>query len=234
MTILVDKKDIVVPGQVVAEGDDYLIHRGIYKQDQKYFANTVGVFDVRKDKLQVRPLKGNYYPSVGDTVIGLIDDVMLTAWKVNIGGPYPAILLASNATRDNFDPIKDDTRKIYSYGDAIKAEIISFDRTKDPHLTTKFSRLGKLVGGRIIEFSPNIINRIIGRKGSMISLIKKMTNTKIVVGRNGRIWIRGQSLDDELRAIEAIRQVERESHLEGLTQRIEEMLKGSSAHDEEE
>jgi exosome complex component RRP4 len=234
LTILANRKDIVVPGEIIAEGDNYKITSGVYKNKDQYFSNVVGVFDVIKNKLQVRPLKGNYYPQVGDIVIGLIEDVMLSSWSVNIGGPYPGVLLVSNAVQGNFDPLKDDTRKIFQHEDAIKAEIISFDRTRDPQLTTKHGSLGKLVGGRIIESNPNFIKRILGRNNSMIGLIKNMTNTKIVVGRNGRIWIRGENIQDELKAIEAIRQVERESHTEGLKERIEELLKSDSSHKENE
>ncbi len=224
MTILLEKNEIVVPGQVVAEDEDYRIESGVYRDGNRYISQYVGVFMERKGSLLVRPLSGNYLPKVGDIVIGIVEDALLTSWKVQVGGPYVGILLASNATDRDFDPIKGDTRKIFAAGDAIKAEIVSFDRTRDPQLTTKKRGLGKLVGGRLIDVSPNYIKRVIGRKGSMVNLIKKHTNCDIVVGYNGRIWISGKSVEDELLAISAIRRVEQESHVDGLTKRIEQML----------
>ncbi len=223
ISILVEEKDLVVPGQVVAEGN-YSIDSGIYKQGNKYFSEYVGTFWKNGNKISVRPLKGRYYPKVGDMVIGLVEDVALTSFTVDIGGPYPAILLVSNATDAQFDPIKDDARKIFKTGDAIRAEIISFDRTRDPQLNTKKEGLGKLVGGRIIEVNPMHVRRIIGRNGSMISLIKEKTETKIIVGHNGRIWIRGEDLKKELLATEAIDKIVREAHVSGLTDRVAEFL----------
>ena len=58
----------------------------------------------------------------------------------------------------------------------------------------------------------------------MISMIKKLTKSKILVGQNGRIWINSSDPENELRAIDAIKQVSREAHVRGLTDRIKSML----------
>lgn len=224
MAIKVEDNKIVVPGEHLATGE-FKKGEGVLQIDDNYYSSMVGVFATRGEKIRVRPLKSRYYPSVGDKVIGYIEDANLTSWTVNIKGPYSGLLLASNAMKGRFDPVKDDTRRIYDVGDVIKAEIISFDRTRDPMLTTKFPRLGKLDGGRIIEVAPNHIPRIIGRKGSMISMIKNATNAKIMVAQNGRIWIKGTTKEDEDRVIEAIDQITREAHVSGLTDRIENLLK---------
>jgi exosome complex component RRP4 len=130
-------------------------------------------------------------------VIGIVEDVALTSWTVNIGGPYAGVLLASNAIRGRFDPIRDDARRIYDLGDVIRAEVVSFDRTRDPQLVTKYKGLGRLRGGLTLETNPNHIPRIIGKKGSMISMIKRLTDCKIIVGRNGRVWIKGEDKKSE-------------------------------------
>lgn len=225
MTINVEPKDIVTPGQVIAMGD-YKAGDGVIKRDNKYFPTIVGVFSYfeNREELRVRPLQGRYYPSVGDFVIGYIEDVKLTSWEVNIRGPYLGVLLASNAVRGRFDPIKDDARRIYDMGDVVRAEILSFDRTRDPQLTTQDHGLGKLSGGQIIEFNPNHIPRLVGRKGSMISMIKKYTQSRILVGQNGRVWIKADTLENEELALKAIRQVSREAHISGLTDRIKALL----------
>jgi exosome complex component RRP4 len=223
MTILIEDNAIVTPGDLLAEGN-YEVGDGVYKSGEHYYAKAIGVFSVKNEKLRVRVLKGRYYPKVGDKVIGYIEDCNLTSWIVNIRGPYSGVLLASNAIKGRFDPIKDDTRRIFDVGDVIRAEIISFDRTRDPMLATKYSRLGKLEGGRVIEVSPNHIPRIIGSKGSMIQMIKNKTNTRITVAQNGRVWIRGDNPQDEARVIEVIERITREAHTSGLTDRIESLL----------
>ena len=47
------------------------------------------------------------------------------------------------------------------------------------------------------------------------------TGCKIVVGQNGRVWLKGNNIDI---AIKAIRKIEREAQSKGLTDRIEEFL----------
>jgi len=220
---LVEEDSIVVPGELLATGT-FQTGNGVIQDGEKYYANMVGVFFSKGNKLRVRPLKGRYYPKVGDKVLGTIEDVNLTSWVVNIRGPYRGFLLASNAIKGRFDPIKDDARRIYDVGDVIKAEIISFDRTRDPMLSTKFPRLGKVEDGRIIEISPNHIPRVIGRKGSMVKMIKRATNSKITVAQNGRIWIQCEKKKDQDLAIAAINMITREAHTNGLTDRVQEFL----------
>ncbi len=229
MTINIEVKDIVTPGQVIAEGD-YKAGDGVIKIDKRYYPTIVGTFSYfeKREELRVRPLEGRYYPKVGDFIIGYVEDVKLTSWMVNIRGPYAGVLLASNAVRGRFDPIKDDARRIYDTGEVVRAEIVSFDRTRDPQLTTKDHGLGKLNGGRIIEINPNHIPRLVGRKGSMISMIKKHTESRILVGQNGRVWIKSDTLENEEMAQTAIRQVSREAHVSGLTDRIKLLLEEHS------
>ncbi|MBI2660011.1 hypothetical protein HYX07_02525 [Candidatus Woesearchaeota archaeon] len=65
--------------------------------------------------------------------------------------------------------------------------------------------------------------RIIGKMGSMVTMIKDATRCNITVGQNGLIWIDGEP-QNELLAIQTIRKIEKESHLSGLTDKIKEFL----------
>lgn len=230
MTIKYENKEIVVPGELLAKGEDYKPGSGVIKIEDGYFPSIVGVFSFneRNNELAVRPLQGRYYPKIGDFILGYVEDVKLTSWILNILGPYYGVLLASNAVRGRFDPVKDDAHRIFKTGDVVRAEIISFDRTRDPQLSTKDHGLGKLTGGRIIEINPNHIPRLVGRKGSMISMIKKYTETRILVGQNGRVWVKADSFEKEELAIQAINQVSREVHVSGLTDRVKQFLKENS------
>jgi exosome complex component RRP4 len=80
---------------------------------------------------------------------------------------------------------------------------------------------------------PTKIPRVIGRKGSMISMIKQETNCQIVLGLNGIILVTGKTPEDEELAITAIRKIEQESHISGLTDRITQLLKENKANVEE-
>jgi exosome complex component RRP4 len=76
----------------------------------------------------------------------------------------------------------------------------------------------------LIKITPSKIPRLIGRKGSMINMIKNKTNCMIIAGQNGWVWIKGESLD-EMRAAKAINLIDEQSHVSGLTDKIEQMLK---------
>jgi exosome complex component RRP4 len=221
--IALENHAIVIPGDVLAEGT-IRIGEGVIKRGNFYYSTVVGLFQDKGDFIQVKSLKGKYLPRPGDLVIGKIIEVGLTNWIIDIGSPYFAVLLANNATEKKFDPVKDDARRIFSVGDIILTKISSFDRTRDPQVITNERGLGKLRGGRIIEIEAAHIPRVIGKKGTMINMVKRLTRTQIITGQNGRIWIQGKKNEDEIKAIEVIKKIELEAHTQGLTDRIRDML----------
>jgi len=81
-------------------------------------------------------------------------------------------------------------------------------------------------GGKIIDVTPSKVPRIIGKQGSMIKMIKEGTGCNIVVGQNGKVWIKGERIEDEVKATEVILKIEQESHTQGLTDTIKSILEG--------
>ena len=88
----------------------------------------------------------------------------------------------------------------------------------------KDRNLYKINGGHIIDVEPSRVPRIIGKKGSMIALIKKYIRCRIFVGQNGKIWVDGDTGGIE-RVLQVIHKIESESITFGLTNRVEELLK---------
>jgi len=164
-------------------------------------------------------------PMVEDTVIGKVVEVTLGGWVVDIRAPYLAMLRASDALERPFKPQKDDLPSLFDAGDMLIAKIVAYDRTRDPLLTVLERGLGKITRGQIIEITPTKIPRVIGKQGSMISMLKQETGCQITIGQNGRILISGKSPEDERLAVMAIRKIEQEAHTTGLTDRVTEMLK---------
>ena len=58
----------------------------------------------------------------------------------------------------------------------------------------------------------------------MISMIKEETGCNITVGQNGLIWIRSDSIENELFAKKAIEYVIENTTTEGLTEKVEKWL----------
>lgn len=228
MTILVTKNQLVIPGEILARGQGVNVAGGVYKKkagnETEIIASMIGLVKIRQNDIGVVPLEGCYIPLEGDIVIGKINRVGITSWNVDIRGPYVGTLRVSNVLDRDFDSLRDSITRVLNIGDVIKAEITYFDRTRDPVLTMHGRGLRKITRGRLIEVDPVKIPRIIGKKGSMIQLLKNMTNAQILVGQNGRIVVSADNVTTENLVIAAIRKIETEAHTSGLTDRIREYL----------
>jgi exosome complex component RRP4 len=227
-----EKKQLVIPGELLADGD-YLPGENTYVEENKIYAQRIGLVDVDNKKVNMVALRAFYVPKVGDIVIGTIAEVGFNGWTVNIKSPYNAILRASDVLSRPFKPQNDELSTVLNAGDLIVAKIVSYDRSHDPQLTVGEPGLGKITRGQILNVVPTKIPRVIGRKGSMISMIKQQTNCQIILGLNGVILVTGKTPEDEELAITVIKKIEQESHTSGLTDRITQMLKENKVNVEE-
>jgi len=224
MSLFYERKQLVTPGDLLAEGD-YIAGENTYRDNNKIYASRVGLVDYDARKVHVVALKAFYVPSVGDTVIGKIVEVGTGGWTVDINAPYLAMLRASDVLDRPFKPQTSDLPSIFDVGDLIIAKIVAYDRTRDPLLTVREPGLGKIMRGQLVKITPTKIPRVIGRSGSMISMIKKETACQITIGQNGLILISGKTPEDERLAVMALHKIEEESHTSGLTDRVTEMIK---------
>jgi exosome complex component RRP4 len=222
--IFLEKRQLVVPGDLIAEGD-YIAGDNTYIEKNRIFASRVGIVEYETKKVDVVALKSFYIPRMGDVVIGTVTEVGFNGWTVDINSPYIALLRASDVLSRPFKPQKDDLPQVLDAGDLVVAKVVSYDRTHDPQLTVAEPGLGKITRGQILKVTPTKIPRVIGRKGSMISMIKQETGCNIILGVNGIVLITGKTLEDEQLAMKAILKIEAESHTTGLTDRITQMLK---------
>ncbi|MBR0271870.1 MAG: exosome complex protein Rrp4 [Methanobrevibacter sp.] len=216
--IYVEDKNLVIPGQILAD-DDYYPGRGTFKEDGKICSSLIGLVSLRNKKIRVIPLKSKYVPKKGDVVIGKINDVRFSMWDVDINSPYSGILPAFEV----FGRDKKELNKVYDVGDVLFLRVIDVDEVKKAKLGLKGRGLGKFKGGIIVDISPTKVPRLIGKKGSMINMIKNKTNCKIVVGQNGLVWVKGDE-DMEQLTREIIHTIEVEAHTSGLTNKIKNKL----------
>jgi len=224
MPLFYEKRQLVTPGDLLAE-DDYVAGDNTYKDGGKIYASRVGLVDYEARKVHVVALKAFYVPYVGDTVIGKVVEVTTGGWIVDINAPYLAMLRASDVMDRPFRPQTSDLPSIFDVGDLIIAQIVAYDRSRDPLLTVREPGLGKIMRGQLVEITTTKIPRVIGRKGSMVSMIKRETGCQITIGQNGLILISGKTPEDERLAVIALHKIEEESHTSGLTDRVNEMLR---------
>jgi exosome complex component RRP4 len=219
-----ENKQLVTPGDLLAEGN-YITGDNTYKDENKIYATRVGLVNYEQQRIHVTALKAFYIPQVGDTVIGKIAEVGMGGWMVDINAPSLAVLRASDVLDRPFRPQRNDLPSIFNEDDLLIAVIVAYDRTRDPMLTVREPGLGKVTHGLVVEITPTKIPRAIGRKGSMISMLKRETECRITLGQNGLVLISGKTLENERIAAMAIRKIEKEAHTSGLTDRVAEMIR---------
>ena len=224
MPLFYEKKQLVAPGDLLAEGD-YVSGDSTYKENEKIYACRLGLVDYNGKRVHVVALKAFFIPVPGDTVIGKVVETTPSGWIIDIKAPHPARLRASDVVERSFKPETTDLPSIFDIGDLIIAKVVEYDRTRDPQLTVREPGLGKIMRGQIVEVTPTKIPRIIGRQGSMVGMIKRETGCQLTIGQNGLILISGRSSESERIAIMALRKIESESHTSGLTDKVTEMIK---------
>jgi len=221
-SINVKDKDIGVPGEILAVGMDSFPGIGTYREGENIVAARLGLVQLEGRTIKLIPLSGRYIPKKYDTIICTIIDVNFSGWRLETNSPYSAMLSMKEAT-SQFITRGADLTKFFDIGDNIACKIINVTSQKLVDVTMKGMGLHKINGGRIINVASNKVPRIVGKQGSMVSMIKDATKCQITIGQNGLVWING-SPEGELLAVNAIRKIEEESHLSGLTERVKEFL----------
>ncbi len=191
---------IVLPGEKIAEGR-HNIPNGYFNG-----SHTVATVIGMGDEGRYIPLVSQYHPKVGDMVIGLITDVRHAGYSVDLNLPTQGFISTRNV------------RIKLEYGDFVVCKIREATETGDVEL----SEIRRLPIGKVVDFPPAKIPRLIGRKSSMIDMLKDHTKGDILVGNNGYVWI-SDKCDIPL-LLEAMKMVEEKAHTSGLTDKVKDFL----------
>ncbi len=209
-------RKLVIPGEIIAEGNDYLPGEGTEKRKEGIVSLRFGLAEESNKLVKIIPLSGVYQPRRGNVVIGVVENVTFNGWVINIDSAQGAFLPLSEYPRY---VNKDEVGDVMGIGDMIVAKIFSINQ-RGIDLSMRNKGLGKFERGIIIKINPNKVPRVIGKEGSMISLIKDETNCRITVGQNGLIWIDGDKIEDEIFAKRAINFIAEKSFVSGLTEEV--------------
>ncbi len=220
--LLVKEREIVIPGEALAEGMDFLPGDNAYREEEKIYSMVLGIVGVSGRVLRITPLSGPYVPRIGDKIIGKVTDITMSGWRVDTGTAYSAMMNVKDATT-RYIKKEEDLSKIIAIGDYVVVKIINVTSQNLIDLSMKEPGLFQVNGGRVIRINNQKVPRVIGKQGSMISLIKSKTGCEVTVGQNGIIWVKGIP-EKELLAAQAIKMIEEKSHQEGLTEKMEKFL----------
>jgi len=196
------ERRIVLPGERIADGR--LNAPNTYYNGESTFAAVIGMMD---DDGRYIPLENRYRPVVGDVVVGMVTDVRHAGYEVDL-----------NLPQGGFIPTRD-VRLTLQLGDFVICRIKSVNEVGDVDL----GEVRRLPKGKIVEFPSAKVPRLIGKKSSMISLLKDYTGGDIMVGNNGYVWMSERS--DMPLLLKAIKMVERKAHKSGLTDEMANFLR---------
>ncbi len=225
-SLAVKEKSIVIPGDVLAEGLDYLPGDNTYRQEENIYSKALGLVSISGRVLKIIPLSGPYVPKPGDKIIGKVIDILLSGWRVDTATAYSAVLNVKDAS-SRYIRKEEDLSRILAIGDYVVAKITNVTSQNLIDISMREPGMRKIDGGRIITISSMKVPRVIGKQGSMITLIKNKTGCEITVGQNGLVWIKGTS-DGELLAEKAVALIGKKSHQDGLTEKMERFLESES------
>ena len=180
--------------------------KGIFRNEGRIHSSVVGYSSDRSGYINVNAIAGRYSPKVGDKIIAVCAETGPSIWRMDIGASFNSTLHHSES---GWKVPFGDTARFLAIGDAIWAEIFMVDAAGSHQISLKKDDCRKLYSGTIVKVNPTNVPRVIGKQGSMISLIRDNTKTRIQIGQNGYIWIDGEGENIAL-AQEAIETIDRE------------------------
>ena len=115
------KRELVVPGEIVASGSGSLPGENTQKEGEDIIATRFGLLDKEGRLVKVIPLSGIYLPRKGNIVIGKVEDITFNGWLMNINAPYKAFLPVSECK--GFIRKGEDLSAIFAIGDMARRTV---------------------------------------------------------------------------------------------------------------
>ena len=185
---------LVVPGQVIAEGDDFLRGHGTYVEKindtERLVASVCGHVERVNKLVSVIPVASNLYQGhVGDLIVGRVVAIQATRWKVQIGDscrtavlPLSGVHLPGGVQRVRTQEDSREMRLLFQEGDLVTAEVHNMHQDGTLMLHTRSLKYGKVENGCLVIVPPSLIAR---RKNHFCDI----DDITLLLGMNGYIWI---------------------------------------------
>lgn len=195
-------RKIVLPGEKIADREIRLPNT--FTEHGITYAAVVGMLN---EEGMYIALEARYKPVVEDTILGIVTDVRQAGYNIDINLPY-LCFLPSRSTRIRFE-----------IGDIVAGKVGLVDEIGNVDMADA----KKLPRGKIVEFPPAKVPRLIGRKSSMVSVLKEAAGGDIIIGNNGYVWL---SEDSNIPLIlKAMNLIIQKAHFSGLTDEVTQFLK---------
>lgn len=168
----------VMPGELLSE-EKKKFGNHVFSNQGKLYSDVVGFMEEENGVLRVNAATHErYLPKENDLVLGIITGEKATGYTVDIHS-----LLESYVQKKELrEPLKEKN--------IISARVQSVSDNKEASLT----EVRPFFGGELFELSPAKSTLAIGKNASTLELLKRQTNSTIMVGRNGFVWGKGGNL----------------------------------------
>ena len=179
---------LVTPGMAIGPLSGMRVGSGAIIHNDEIIATKLGWVREFNGTISVDPINSPYLPRSGDLVIATVAEVRNNLWFMNINGSFQGLLPMSLA------PWKVEfghARQHMDIGDSALARVQEVDECHNVVLTMKGVGLRRLSQGAVVEVPVNHLDRIRGLNNSNLDRMKDVSDCRIIVGENGRVWIDG-------------------------------------------
>ena len=222
--LYIKDKDIVVPGQVLAEGMSYIPSGKAVRNGEAITSTVVGKISNKGHVVKVVPLFEKYAPKLGDKIIGKVVSMNNYGWTLDIGVPVKCELDLREGSQSFIETGK--MSQFFAVGDLVFVEIIG-NRNGTFKVSAKDRLYRRLPSGHLINVDSGLIPRIIGKQGSMINTLKDESGCNVVIGQNGYVYVHCDDTKNVFKVQEAIKLIESDTTSSGLTEKVKKMLGGN-------
>ncbi len=171
-------------------------------ENGKTYATVIGL--VRNDKFI--PLELVYKAKAGDNVVGVVTDVRHSGYSVDLG-----------LAQDGFISSKF-TRVSFKQGDLIFGRIKFTDEVGNVDITDA----KRLPTGKLVSVPASKVPRIIGKRSSMLNVLRDGTSCSIFIGNNGYLWVGGKG--NVQLVLKTVDFIVKNAHTQGLTDAVAQYL----------
>jgi len=79
-----EERKIVIPGEVITSGDDFLPGEWTFREDDNIIANRYGLAEQVGRVIKIIPLSGAFTPRRNNVVLGRVTDITHNGWLIDI------------------------------------------------------------------------------------------------------------------------------------------------------
>ncbi len=181
---------LVTPGMAIGPSSGMRAGSGALAQNDTIIATRLGWVKELNNTVSVDPINSAYMPRSGDLIVATVAEVRNNLWFMNVNGPFQGLLPMSLAPwKVEFGA----ARQHMGIGDVVLARVQEVDEAHNVVLTMKGVGLRRLKEGIMSEISMNHISRLRGDDDTTLRQLKEVSDCRIIVAENGRVWVDGDS-----------------------------------------